>query len=76
MAHSFREIIDFAKNIPEFKSLQLHDQIALIKGSCIEMLFIKVLFQTHYFTTETNSNFLYRRITHFVSMMKHSNLEI
>lgn len=41
MAHSFREIIDFAKNIPEFKSLQLHDQIALIKGSCIEMLFIK-----------------------------------
>lgn len=41
MAHSFREIIDFSKNIPEFKELALQDQIALIKGSCIEMLFIK-----------------------------------
>ena len=42
MANSFREIIDFSKNIPEFQRLQLDDQIALIKGSCIEMLFIKV----------------------------------
>lgn len=41
MAKSFREIIEFSKNIPQFKELQLHDQIALIKGSSIEMLFIK-----------------------------------
>ena len=42
MANSFREIIEFSKNIPGFKKLNLTDQIALIKGSCIEMLFIKV----------------------------------
>ena len=42
MANSFREIIDFSKNIPGFKKLDLNDQIALIKGSCVEMLFIKV----------------------------------
>ena len=42
MANSFREIIEFSKNIPGFKKLNLPDQIALIKGSCIEMLFIKV----------------------------------
>ena len=42
MANSFREIIEFSKNIPGFKKLNLSDQIALIKGSCIEMLFIKV----------------------------------
>ena len=42
MANSFREIIEFSKNIPGFKKLDLNDQIALIKGSCVEMLFIKV----------------------------------
>ena len=52
MAHSFREIIDFSKNIPEFKDLALQDQIALIKGSCIEMLFIKVVFKTPIFIFE------------------------
>lgn len=44
MANSFREIIDFSKNIPGFKKLDLNDQIALIKGSCVEMLFIKTNF--------------------------------
>ena len=51
MANSFREIIEFSKNIPGFKKLNLSDQIALIKGSCIEMLFIKVSFYSLIYPT-------------------------
>ena len=69
MANSFREIIEFSKNIPGFKKLDLNDQIALIKGSCVEMLFIKV---KHKKLGHSNRNILYLRQTiHFQLKMKH-----
>lgn len=73
MAHSFREIIDFSKNIPEFKELALQDQIALIKGSCIEMLFIKVCLT---FEGKILTKNILRLITLSASTMKRSSLEI
>lgn len=49
LSTAFREIIDFSKNIPGFDRLDISDQVALIKGSCIEMLFIKT---NHTFSIE------------------------
>jgi len=70
MANSFREIIEFSKNIPGFKKLDLNDQIALIKGSCVEMLFIK----TNYTFSIEDETFRFGRINYNVESDPSSGL--
>jgi len=70
MANSFREIIEFSKNIPGFKKLNLSDQIALIKGSCIEMLFIK----TNYTFSIEDETFRFGHINYNVESDSSSGL--
>jgi len=70
MANSFREIIEFSKNIPGFKKLSLSDQIALIKGSCIEMLFIK----TNYTFSIEDETFRFGHINYNVESDSSSGL--
>lgn len=70
MANSFREIIEFSKNIPGFKKLNLTDQIALIKGSCIEMLFIK----TNYTFSIEDETFRFGHINYNVESDSSSGL--
>lgn len=70
MANSFREIIEFSKNIPSFKKLDLNDQIALIKGSCVEMLFIK----TNYTFSIEDETFKFGQINYNVESDSSSGL--
>lgn len=38
---SARRVVEMAKNVKSFKALQQYDQIALLKGGCIELLILR-----------------------------------